>query len=163
MQLVIRAWREEVELSQPAVSNDTDKWKVRRTGDKDEAYRNKRILRETKKEKEEAAKICVRAGTRATPSTVPEILTETPAEKLRLLMLATLNYARVYRPSNKVQVTASQRQPGREKWDRLRARLAQVVNSLRAQQETALKRHKQEGETEERWNPNNRLQPSKNL
>ena len=97
MQLVIRAWREEVELSQPAGSNDTDKWKVRRTGDKDEAYRNKRILRATKREKEEAAKTCVRAGTRATPSTVPEILTETPAK----------------------------------------ARLAQVVDSLRAQQETA--------------------------
>ena len=76
------------------MSNDTDKWKVRRTGDKDEAYRNKRILRATKRNKEEAAKTCVRAGTRATPSTVPEILTETPAEKLRLLMLATLNYLR---------------------------------------------------------------------
>jgi hypothetical protein len=138
MQLVIRTWREEVELRQPDVANAADKWKVRRNGDKDDDYRNKRISRATKKEKEEAARICVRAGTRATPSsTEPELLTETPAEKLRLLMLATLNYARVYRPSNKVQVTAPQRQPGREKWERLRARLAQVVDSLRAQQETA--------------------------
>jgi hypothetical protein len=138
MKLVIRAWREEVELRQPDVANAAEKWKVRRTGDKDGAYRNKRILRAAKKEKEEAAKICVRAGTRATPSsTVPEILKETPAEKLRLMMLTTLNYARVCRPSNEVQVTASQRQPGREKWDRLRARLAQVVDSLREQQEKA--------------------------
>ena len=69
-------------------------------------------------------------------------------------MLATLNYARVYRPTNKVQVTAPQRQPGREKWERLRAQLAQVIDSLRAQQETAEAGGR---ETEERWNPNNRL------
>ena len=62
-------------------------------------------------------------------STVPYIPAEPPAEKLRLLCIAVLTYGRVCRPPPQAP-----QPPGRKRWDRLRARLAQVVDTLRAQQ-----------------------------
>ena len=64
-----------------------------------------------------------------TASTVPYIPAEPPAEKLRLLCIAVLTYGRVCRPPPQAP-----QPPGRKRWDRLRARLAQVVDTLRAQQ-----------------------------
>ena len=54
---------------------------------------------------------------------------EPPMEKLRLSSIAVLTYMRACRPPPQAP-----QQPGRKRWDRLRARLAQVVDALRAQQ-----------------------------
>ena len=53
-------------------------------------------------------------------------------EKLRLSRIAVLTYIRVCRPPPQAP-----QQPGRKRWDRLRERLTQVVDALRAQQAEA--------------------------
>ncbi len=63
------------------------------------------------------------------PTAATYVPAETQAEKLRLLSIAVLTYGRVCRPPPQAP-----QPPGRKRWDRLRARLAQVVDTLRAQQ-----------------------------
>ena len=63
-------------------------------------------------------------------SSAPYVPAEPAGEKLRLLSIAVLTYGRVCRPPPQAP-----QPPGRKRWDRLRARLAQVVDALRAQQE----------------------------
>ena len=73
---------------------------------------------------------CVLLLSKSPPTAATYVPAETQAEKLRLLSIAVLTYGRVCRPPPRAP-----QQPGRERWDRLKARLAQVVDALRAQQE----------------------------
>jgi hypothetical protein len=186
MRLVMRAWREEVEFSQPGVKDQPDKWIIRRVGSEEEDEKQgykKRTARAAKKARKEAGEAAKKAGKEAAEVRVttrakkaadqqaadaanatqalraadatnaidrPDVgfgnnLTlektakplaaalyvpaEPPMEKLRLSSIAVLTYMRACRPPPQAP-----QQPGRKRWDRLRARLAQVVDALRAQQ-----------------------------
>ena len=90
-------------------------------------------------------------------SSAPYVPAEPAGEKLRLLSIAVLTYGRVCRPPPQAP-----QPPGRKRWGRLRARLAQVVDALRAQT-TGSGRSGIGGEAEERGDSRDQLQPDESI